>query len=382
VIEVPRDEDIALVSVEDVGAYLTARGWRQQAGLAGASDLWLPPREAPRGQASRAELDDLVLPRNRGVLDYSRRLAEAIGILASVERRPATMVLRDVLTAHADVIRFKRPSASPEGSIPLADGLTLVDQARDMMTAAASSAVAPRRVVPSRRPLLTQQYLQRVRLGQTEKSSYVITIISSLERLEGEETTLFHETEESFPRKVTKMLASGLQALAHATEQVRRDGDFRVFDEIVHVGVSANLCESVARLVRSPEWEASVDIQVDWAAARPQPELASHVSFDPEVEPYLNEAAKRFRAAEPLEGTILTGVVVRLQRGRDQLEGRITVSCVVDGALRQLGVPLGLADYQNAVDAHRERRGVMFRADVSRDGRGYVASNVREFRVL
>jgi hypothetical protein len=382
VIEVPSDEDVALVSVEDIGAYLTALGWRQRPGLAGISDLWLPPREAPRGRVWRAGLDDLVLPRDRGVLDYSRRVAEAIGILAFVEQRPATMVLRDILMARADVIRFKRPSASPEGSIPLADGLTLVDQALDMMTAAASSAVAARRVIPSRRPLLTQQYLQRVRLGQTEKSSYVITIISPLERLEGEEATLFHEMEETFPRRVTRTLTAGLEALAHATEQVRRDGDFRVFDEVVRVGVSANLCESVARLIRSPEREAAVHIQVDWAAVRPQPEVASQVSFEPDVEPYLNEAAKRFRAAEPLEGTILTGVVVRLQRGRDQLEGRITVSCVVDGALRQLSVPLGLADYQNAVDAHRERRGVMFRADVSREGRGYVATNVREFRVV
>jgi hypothetical protein len=380
VIEVPRDEEIALVSVDDIGAYLGALGWRQQPGLTGVSDLWTPPGEAPPGKHWRSGPDDLVLPRNRGVLDYSRRMAEAIGILSFIEQRPAALVLRDILTARADVVRFKRPSASPEGSILLADGLTLVDQALDMITAAASSAVAARRVVPSRRPLLTQQYLQQVRLGQTEKSSYVITVISPLERLAVEEPTLFEQTEESFPRRVTRTLTSGLQALADGTEQVRREGDFRIFDGLIVSGVSANLCESVARLVRSPDRESAVEIQVDWAATQPRPEIVSR--FEPGMEPYLLEAARRFRAAEPLEGTLLTGVVVRLQRARDELEGRITVSCVVDGALRQLGVPLGLADYQNAVDAHRERRGVMFRADISKVGRGYEATNVRDFRIV
>lgn len=381
-IDVPRDDEIALLSVDDIGVYLAALGWRQQPGLADVSDLWLPPRETPPGRFWRSGIDDLVLPRSSAVLDYSRRIAEAVGILAFVEQRPASAILRDILTARADIVRFKRPSASPEGSIPLADGLTLVDQALDMMTAAASSAVTARRVVPSRRALLTQQYLQRVRLGQTEKSSYVITVISPIKRLDAEEPTLFHETEESFPRRVTRTLSSGLLALAQATEQVRRDGDFRIFDEVVPAGVSANLCESVARLIRSPERESAIHIQVDWATVQPRPERVSQVSFEPDIEPYLNEAARRFRAAEPLEGTLLTGIVVRLQRGRDQLEGRITVSCVVDGALRQLSVPLGLADYQSAVEAHRERKGVMLRADVSREGRGYVATNVREFRIV
>lgn len=380
-IELPRPEDVDLVRVDDISTYLAAKGWQQQSGSMRNADLWIRP-DTPRSRDWRGTIDDLILPRAAESLDYSRRLMEAIGVLCAIEGRPSAAVLRDILTSRADVVRLKRPSDSAEGSIPLSDGVLLVDSALEVMTAAACSAVTPRRVLPSRRPLNAEAYLRRVRLGQTEKSSYVITVISPVEPLESEEPSLFEATDDTYPRRVTKTLATGLAALEYGATEMRRSGDFRVFEDLVSQGVSANLCEAVSRLLRSPGPAEVLSINIDWALSRPAPDVAGQVTFEPDLEPYLVEAANHFRETEPLESILVTGVVVRLQRRREELEGRITVSCVVDGDLRQLWVPLGLADYQNAVDAHREQRGVMFRANVSREGRHYVASNVREFRVV
>lgn len=380
-IEIPRIEDLSLLVPEDIAAYLMAQGWQRESGITSTSEVWVQNRVTATARHWNTTVDELVLPRVLDVVDYAYRLAQAVGTISFVENRPAESVIRDIITTRSDVVRFKRPSTSADGSIPLTDGVTLVDRALEMLTAAACSAATPRRVVPARRPLNAQEYLRRIRLGQTEKSSYVITVISPLARLNVEEPSLFEAQEDTFPRRVTKTLASGLVALEQVLESVKRDGNFGVFDDVVATGVSANMCEAVARLVRSPDRESAISIRVDWAFSQPL-HSAAQVTFEPDAEPYLAEAAKRFRASEPLEGTLLTGVVVRLQRRREQLEGRITVSCVVDGALRQLAVPLGLADYQNAVQAHREQKGVMFRADVVKDRRHYLATNVREFRVL
>ena len=78
----------------------------------------------------------------------------------------------------------------------------------------------------------------------------------------------------------------------------------------------------------------------------------------------------------------MTGVVVNLHREEGQIEGRVTVACVIEGVVRQLQAILAAADYDRAIEAHREQKGVMFRADIARAGRGFRASNVREFRVV
>jgi len=109
----------------------------------------------------------------------------------------------------------------------------------------------------------------------------------------------------------------------------------------------------------------------------PQP-----IEFSHEETPVLIEAARFLRASSPFEGLAITGVITDLHREQEAQDGIVTVFGVVEGIIRRILLPLISADYQVAIEAHREKRGVYFVADVIHEGRQYNAINVSDFRMV
>jgi hypothetical protein len=95
----------------------------------------------------------------------------------------------------------------------------------------------------------------------------------------------------------------------------------------------------------------------------------------------LTRAARFLRESFPGEGIAITGVVIRLARDQNADEGIATVLGIAGGAIRKIWVPLRVADYEIAIDAHRDKKGVHFLADIIHTGRKYQATNVAEFRL-
>jgi hypothetical protein len=111
-------------------------------------------------------------------------MSEVVRTLEQVEDRSQIEVLRDLLYVNSDVIRLHRPvEADVVGTIPFIDGVKLVEKGLSLVTSAAYAAVFPKKVVPSRRPLEVQDYLQHVKMGYTEQRSFVLTIISDVSPL-------------------------------------------------------------------------------------------------------------------------------------------------------------------------------------------------------
>jgi hypothetical protein len=251
------------------------------------------------------------------------------------------------------------------------------------VTAAAYAAVSPRKIVPSRRPLEVQDYLQHVKLGQTEQGSFVLTIISNVTPLlTPGARNLLELMDEPFPRKVTKTLTGALGAMKEAMTTVKESNRLEVFATAVEHGVSANFCEAVVGLLEAAGHPGSIGLDVTWAPTLPVPnELPQSVEFSYAEAPILIEAARFLRASSPLEGIAITGVITNLHREQDAQDGIVTVFGVVDGVGRRILLPLIATDYQVAIEAHREKRGVYFVADVIREGRHYKAINISDFRM-
>lgn len=82
----------------DLAAYLRDTGWSEESIRPGHSAVW---RHAANGTAVELEL-----PLRRDFGDYLARLAEAVHLLAAVERRPARAVLDDLTLPAAGEVRF------------------------------------------------------------------------------------------------------------------------------------------------------------------------------------------------------------------------------------------------------------------------------------
>jgi hypothetical protein len=100
--------------------------------------------------------------------------------LAKAEGRTSAAVIFDLTLTAFDVIRVRSRDADEYGSVRFPEGVQLFEEAENLLVASAraASSEVPRRVWKGRRPESITEYLQRVRLGQTEKSSFSLTVMS------------------------------------------------------------------------------------------------------------------------------------------------------------------------------------------------------------
>jgi hypothetical protein len=111
----------------------------------------------------------------------------------------------------------------------LEQAVAFVERSRDMVLAAACAAITKRPYFATRKPTRATEYLSRVRMGQTERGSYVLTILSPVapELVAECQLPLDLEMPEPYERQVTRTLAEALAAMAQAARLIRRPGGLR-----------------------------------------------------------------------------------------------------------------------------------------------------------
>jgi hypothetical protein len=98
--------------------------------------------------------------------------------------------------------------------------------------------------------------------------------------------------------------------------------------------------------------------------------------------PIIQEAARQFRETGPFEDVEVEGVVTRLDRGPEAIEGEVTIYGNVEGQARRMTLSLERETYSKAVQAHDQRQTVRCIGDLVKEGRGYRLKNPRHFEVL
>jgi hypothetical protein len=228
------------------------------------------------------------------------------------------------------------------------------------------------------------EYLSRVRMGQTERGSYVLTILSPVAPAlapEGE-LPLGLAPPEPYERQVIRTLAEGLAAMEQAARQAASSGGMAAFEHAVGLGVSANLCEAVAGLSAVSPADG-LDIRIAWSRTRPaEPSIPSRIVLGSDSIPLIQEAARLFKDTAPVEDVEIQGFVTRLARGPREPSGDVTLEGLVDGQLRRAVVELGEGIYSQAVQAHEQRQRVACAGDLVKERGGFRLQNPRHFRVL
>jgi len=223
-----------------------------------------------------------------------------------------------------------------------------------------------------------------VRMGQTERGSYVLTILSPVAPAlapEGE-LPLDLAPSEPYERQVTRTLAEGLAAMEQAARDAAASGGMSGFEQAIQRGVSANLCDAVAGLSAVSPGEG-LDIRIAWSRTRPVTNaVPSRVILGSDSMPLIQEAARLFRDTAPVEDVELEGFVTRLARGPQDIPGDVTLEGLVDGGLRRVTVQLAGEKYSQAVQAHEQRLRVACAGDLVKERGGFRLQNPRHFRVL
>lgn len=355
----------------EVASYLRAAGWDKVDQKEGQYQVWL------RGKT------EALLPLRLDVRDYALRMGDILRVLAETEGRSQLAVFSDLLVTNADVLRIAiRDEELADGSMPIEEYTRTAQKVRDLMMAAACSAIERKPVWHKRKPDQAVQYLRTVRVGQTERGSYVLTVLS---RVPPElQVQLFEDEaqDEPYERKVTAELARALAAMEQAAENAAASGAFDSFDAAVRSGVSANLCEAVAGLASDGDTSRSLDFSFSWSPTRPvRNGQVSRVSIAGDRAPYVSEAARILKQRAPVEGFEVEGPVVKLERDENASTGLVTVYAMVDDSPRRIRMELPEEEYSQAIKAHGEGMDIRCEGELAREGRGYVLRNPLGFTV-
>ena len=271
------DSILSRITPNSLGAYAVAQGWH------------VLEQYGDRGQiyALDSNTPSIIVPGSSDFEEYTQVLRQIIEVFANAEDRDELSVLRDLTLADVDQVRLRIADRDGDGSIPLGAGITLIEQSRSILRAAARSAQRPRPAFRGRISGVVINYIRSVRLGQTEQGSYVVNLLSPVPN---PMSSRLHDVE-PFARRVTRGLASGLQATRESLSILNGHYAARWFEDAVRDGVSANLSDAVARILKSSNG-TGLDISVSWALTRPVDEDQASVSFDSSDAPLLEHTTQ------------------------------------------------------------------------------------------
>ena len=358
------------VSPMDAVYYLRAKGWEQRSAVHGLSSTW--------ELTADGEVFEVLLPMTLELDDYALRIGEMLSVLSAVEKRSQGQVYNDLQTVASDIvrIRFIDPELK-DGTLPIEEYARIAQKTRDLMLASACAATEPRAFWPQRRPAIATEHVRRIRIGQSERGSYIVTVISRIapQLCPGEQCSLLPD-EPPFERWVTETLARSLNALNCATERALLTQKMEPFYQAIDEGVSANLCDAVSGLAGEDEPRRDLEFSFAWSPVRPMfDEPARKVTFSSDRIPFVREAGRQLRDREPLQGFDLSGPVVKLERPETAETGRVTVIGFVEERQTRVLLELKDAQYHVAVRAHDGGLTIRTTGTLVREGRSYVLKN-------
>jgi hypothetical protein len=381
ILKLPRDQVEAL-RPRDVQHYLTSRGW--------TADATESSSKATLYRHPLIDEAEIVLPLRRDLGDYTLRMADVVQNLSVLERRSVWEVLNDLSVPPGDLLRLRvTADEATSGNLPLDQGIQLLRGGRDALLAAACSVKRPQPFHSEKRLKDAGDFIKNCRLGQTERGSFVATIITpvppAIPPLLPFADEISHEATEPFPRRVTTRLMSSLQIV----EEAARTERLAPILNWVADGVSANLCDALVAM-KPRGIQSRLDIHMSWAWSGPQlpAGVPQVISFTQAVFPFIKQAGRQLRERAVPVRMPFVGKVIGLQSEIptffDNIMGKVILRTEVNGRPARIKVVLNRDDYKKACDAHRDKRRVAVTGIVHPDAkvRVYEISEPQDFQVL
>jgi hypothetical protein len=388
-------EDLLLgLNPSEVRRYAIAEGWQRVEGVNGKIALYQHPK---------SDLDQLIVPLDPSMDDYGTGMAEVITRLAERSGILPIQILDDLLDSPCDVMRFRLDEPhSRQGSIPLAQSISLLAAAERALLSAACSVIQPQTFHPRLSRAEAEQMVKACRVGQTERGSFVLKIACPLDSVDLETpiskpTPLLdkmakpepepnlHDVNEPFTRKVTRLLMQSLGRIVTAIDSDKTDS--LLVDQPGQPVLSANLCEAL--LAMQPTGDRSLlGVQTTWSRAFKTPppnEVPGSVLLRADVFPEIEKIAQTLRPTKEPKVSTFVGLVDSLMGSPDpdrRVEGDVTFLLFDADETIKARATLNADDYHIAWQAHGAAGYVSLRGRLIRERRSNRIEEVSHLNSL
>lgn len=358
------------LSPRDVASWLRMRGFAHAGGYGEYGAIF------QRLHDDREQ--ELILPTAVDARDFVRRMSELVDDLSTFEKREPSEVLTDLRLAPFDVVKVRSPDADEFGSIRFSAGVALHDESRNIMLSSANSAASPvpRRSWRGRHFDEAADYIESVRLGQTQRGSFILTVLSPWDFVPGTQRSL-DLSDLTFGRRVTRALASALSATERALRQSVVAGE-QPLVESYQSGVTSNFCSALARLAIVGD---GIDITLGWSPSKPDSKVVK-LSLRREDAAVLDKAAKALASQEAEPGFRIEGLVTGITEPSQRFDGDAVVETVLAGSVRKVRMKFGPADRTLIYEAAQHKRWITVTGDLQRHGRLLMLQNPKDIAVV
>jgi hypothetical protein len=321
---------------------------------------------------------EILLPNTSDVRDFTRRMSEVVEDLSALYERSPIDILTDLTLAPFDVVKFRAPEADDYGTVRLSSGLQLHEEARNVVLASANAAASaePRKSWRGRRFEEVTSYLENVRLGQSQRGSFVLNLLSPWDFTPDRGPSLDLQ-DDAFGRLVIMKLATAMDATRLAMRKAVSSGTQPLVDAYKS-GVSANFCSALAKLAREGE---GIEVSVDWSAARPRTGTP-RISLTREDASILSEAAKVLATQEPEPDFAVEGQVARISEPPDAFTGDAIIETPIGGRVRKVRVNFGSSERDMIYNAALEKKWVRVTGELRAEGQRLSLLNPRDISVF
>lgn len=350
---------------ETLSRYLSSTGWAPEQRLERAT-LW-----------SRHEADgdfQVLVPGDQDLRDYPSRVTDLLTTVAAVEERPIRLLLDDLATTGADTLSFRLLPSGPSGTIPLFNAVDALAGVRELVVSSTYALMNEQpMLVQGRRPESVFDFARTVRLGTPRAGSWAIAAQLAIPRADANAAP-------PLARQVSLQMHRAVRACFAASGEAQRDFSLELFLRRTGEGVSANVCDALAKLGRDG---VPYDVRFNWAVQRPSSVPARSFRFSTRRIEVLHTAAEQLKVAVPDGEVTVEGQVSKLRRDigeGGQATVRGPISTVYGSSERSVRVLLPDVLYQRLVDAHGRRQhvrvvGIAIRGRIERVSRVEVLGN-------
>jgi hypothetical protein len=312
-------EFVSKIDYTDVQRYLESRGWFRSRSKRDEIAIFRKDRE------------EVLLPLDRTLADYAEAIATVAVRVANVEGATPQKVLADLRHTRSDVLRTGRTdNGTDDGSLGFAESTALIMGTRRAILAAACSVERPNERFHRRLALKNAQALiEKCRLAQTERGSFVISVLCPLD----------------FSVTVRSLRVGGVNQVLEEVDSEKPP-------------ITANLCEALLDMMPTDE-RGDLWLDASWSPLVAQTRSFPRVQVDRDMYPWFEQLSRTLRPAAESKRDLFIGRVIELH-GEDNevgdLEGDVTLQLTVGDDLLRARCALGSPDYAQAVSAHSRQR--------------------------
>lgn len=339
------------ISFAVIQKYLQNRNWIKRTSK--RENLTIFYRETPHPM-------EILLPSDRGFSDYKDLIYSALQKISIAEGRELEQIINDLLLPPADVVRFRVDNKRTEfGLITFSEGFTLLENAKKSLFTTACDLVNPTLYHKRMSYKSAQQFIDSCFLGQTERGSFVASVVCPFinETIEEKpaQLSLFNSDQDlvsSFTRRITKRYMKSLSRLKRVIES----GDHSALEDVNSEDiVSANFIESIVELGEFGDQE-EIEILASWSSvATDVSDVPKSVTFTKDYIPPMESIVSKLKPKDEGRAGNFVGKISKASADPDpssRSEGEITFNFIGDEEKAiKAKVLLNTEDFSKACEA-------------------------------